>query len=172
MGPEHQSSEYHSPLAPPMSDDRTQSAGSSPEAEGFTVVDKRRTASVAEPTLSEESVSSVETEPEQDEIEGIDDLDEAGGPDSTYQIALYALGLLQMNAFQQLGLISDPKSGKANRDLNQARVAIDCVASLAAVLDAPSSSLEPRLRQDVRRVLTDLRLNYVTQTKMAAGETK
>jgi hypothetical protein len=146
-----------------MADDRNQSASDKdPEAEGFTFVDKRR---AAEPEAGQES------EPSESDVVA-DDLDDADAPDTTYQIALYALGLLQMNAIQQLGLIADPKTGKANRDLGQARVAIDCVASLAAVLDAPDSALDSALRQNVRRVLTDLRLNYVTQTKMAAGEIK
>ena len=147
-----------------MAEDSKQSTGESdPQSEGFTFVDKRRVTDTPEPEVPQTDLD--ESEPFIENEAG-----DAVAPDSTHQIALYALGLLQMNAFQQLGLISDPATGKANRDLGQARVAIDCVSALAAILDGPDSALEPKLRQDVRRVLTDLRLNYVTQTKMAEGE--
>lgn len=149
-----------------MAEKREQPSGENdPQADAFSFVDKRRTADAPEAEEQEDQVTD-------DASVGEEELEDIGGPESTHQIALYALGLLQMNAFQQLGLISDPATGKANRDLGQARIAIDCVAALAGVLDGPDSDLEPRLRQDVRRVLTDLRLNYVTQTKMADDEAK
>lgn len=152
-----------------MAEERNQTAPDrDPDAEGFTFVDKRRVA--ADPSESQPVPEPQAAQPASGDADTPADLESGDAPDTTHQIALYALGLLQMNAFQQLGLISDPKTGKANRDLAQARVAIDCVAALASVLDAPDSLLDPNLRQDVRRVLTDLRLNFVTQSKMAAGE--
>jgi len=145
-----------------MSDNSTGAAANNqPDEEGFTFVDKRSVAPQEEPAVDE----PIEDVPLEGEAEAGE-----GGPSTTYQLALYALGLLQMNAFQQLGLLSNPNTGKAVRDLAQARLAIDCVAALAGVLDTPGSALEDRTKQDVRRVLTDLRLNFVTQSQMAAGD--
>ena len=131
----------------------------SEEEESFTFVDRRRTGAEEEPA---------EAAPESDPVVEADDLDDSSGPNATYQIALYALGLMQMNAFQQLGLMADPSTGKAHRDLDQARIGIDCVAALASVLDSPASQLDERVRGDIRRVLTDLRLNFVTQSQLAS----
>ncbi|HEY3328933.1 MAG TPA: DUF1844 domain-containing protein [Capsulimonadaceae bacterium] len=143
------------------------------DEESFTFVDKRRVNTEAEAAPADEPA-----EPEApiatDEAEvdsAADDFDPDKLP-ATYQLALYALGMLQMNAFQQLGLMADPKTGKSVRDLAQARVAIDCVASLAEVIDAPGSPIEARIKQEIRRVVTDLRLNFVTQTQLAGPEAK
>jgi hypothetical protein len=68
--------------------------------------------------------------------------------------------------------MADPKTGKSARDLKQAKVAIDCVAGLVTALDTPGSVLEPNLKQEMRRMITDLRLNYVTQTQMAGSDSK
>jgi len=142
-----------------------QNSNINPE-DSFTFVDKRHGA--AEPEAAPEeavvppSVTLESADIEENTVE--EDLD---ATPATYQIALYAVGLLQMNALQQLGLMADPKTGKSNRDLAQARVAIDCVAALVGAIDGPGSQLEPRLRQEIRRAVTDLRLNYVTQTQLA-----
>lgn len=141
------------------------------DSEEYTFVDKRRAAAPGgEPAEAQSSESPAETAsgetiPEDETVDK--DIQDAS---STHQIALYALGLLQMNALQQLGLISEPKTGKAERDLAQAKVAIDCVSAIAGVLDSSDSTLEPRLRMDLRRIVTDLRLNFVTQSKLAAEQ--
>ncbi|MDR3710266.1 MAG: DUF1844 domain-containing protein [Capsulimonadaceae bacterium] len=142
-----------------------ESAKDQSQEEGFTFVDKRRAAVEDDAAVVDPSETPEETGDGALPSEGT-----GGEPHTTYQLALYALGLLQMNAFQQLGLISDPSTGKAVRDLAQARVAIDCVAALAGVLDTPGAALDDRIKQDVRRVLTDLRLNFVTQSQMASGD--
>ncbi len=156
----------------------------SDQDEGFTFTDKRRVAedspATDESPVTEEATEPVTAaEPGSDDVpvaDTEDDIDDVGGEEfgigSTNQVALYALGLLQMNALQQLGLMADPKSGKSQRDLAQARVAIDCVAGLINALDAPGSVLEPHLRQEMRRMITDLRLNFVTQQQLAATENK
>ncbi len=150
------------------------------QEEGFTFVDKRRVSEDAVVTEPEnESASAVTEEPTPLPIDDAgagefeDDVttDELG-IGSTNQVALYAIGLLQMNALQHLGLMADPKTGKSSRDLKQAKVAIDCVAGLVAALDTPGSVLEPNLKQEMRRMITDLRLNYVTQTQMAGSDSK
>jgi hypothetical protein len=140
-------------------------------SEEYTFVDKRRAPESNTETADSgpaEATSESGSESDLPDSEAAhEDLEDAS---STHQIALYALGLLQMNAFQQLGLISEPKTGKSVRDLDQAKVAIDCVSAIAGVLDSPDSTLEPRLRQDLRRIVTDLRLNFVTQSKLAAEQ--
>ena len=141
--------------------------------DGFTFVDKRR--------VGEESPAEVGEEKSGDEpatdagSEGAGgstleaDLEEAlsGMPDlsATSELAKYVVGLLTMNAFQQLGLIADPRVGSARKDLTQARLAIDCVAALVGALDSPHSTLDSSTKNEFRRVLTDLRLNFVNQSR-------
>jgi hypothetical protein len=134
------------------------------QSEGYTFVDKRGEASAE----AEAASAPVDDHAAVDEAES-EGLEEFDGASSTQQLALYALGLLQLNAFQQLGLISEPKTGKAVRDLDQAKLAIDCIVALVEVLDSPGSIVDQRVRQDIRRVVTDLRLNYVSQAQMAAS---
>jgi hypothetical protein len=83
-------------------------------------------------------------------------------------MGLYCAGLFASEALQRMGLIADPATGKAVADLPQARVAIDFAAALIDVLDAPDSSLPETVRRDLRRTLTDLRLNFVEQSRRAS----
>ena len=83
-----------------------------------------------------------------------------------YGIVSYAIGLLSMSAWQYLGLIADPKTGKANRDLKQAHIAIDCVGGIVDALDRNAGAVDPKTMGDLKRVLNDLRLNFVTQSNM------
>jgi len=89
------------------------------------------------------------------------------GMDGVFGIASYAIGLLSMSAWQYLGLVADPKTNKATRDLRQARIAIDCVAGMVDALDKNSGAVDPKTLNDIKRVLNDLRLNFVTQTTMS-----
>ncbi|MGE0001910.1 MAG: DUF1844 domain-containing protein [Fimbriimonadaceae bacterium] len=63
-------------------------------------------------------------------------------------------------AWQRLGLQSDPFSGKTERDLDQARRAIDAVAAIAPIL---SSKLDDDDRRQISNLVNDLRANYVNQ---------
>lgn len=140
------------------------------EDEGFTFVDKRR---VQAETTAEETPAPAATEPqptaaedlETDAAAGLsdDDLDD-GAPPDTYSLLGYCISLLASDAWQKLGLLADPRSGQAQPDLAQAKVAIDAVGDLASRLEAaPREAVPDSLRRDLRTLLNDLRLNYVAQ---------
>lgn len=156
---------------------------SNPE-EGFTFVDKRRVAEQGEDSSPAQDSETDEgtgpapdsEAPEEDEDDDLDlAADEAEGEEGgqslaaagAFGIASYAIGLLSMSAWQFLGLVPDPQTKKAQRDLPQARIAIDCVAGMVDALDKASGAVDPKTMADLKRVLSDLRLNYVTQSNMA-----
>ncbi len=134
------------------------------EEAGFTFVDKRRAQAEA-PT---ETVAAAEPEPrETPPVEADDNLDEelaAGIAPSTYDLIGYCINLLSSQAWQKLGLLADPQTGEAAPDLAEAKVAIDTVGDLAARLEtAPEDVISADMRRDLRTLLNDLRLNYVSQ---------
>ena len=138
------------------------------EETGFTFVDKRRTQAEA----PAETVAVAAPEPLPLEAAGTGDeaddygLDEgeAGGTPSTYDLIGYCINLLSSQAWQKLGLLADPQTGEAKPDLVEAKVAIDTVGDLAARLEtAPEAVISADMRRDLRTLLNDLRLNYVSQ---------
>lgn len=143
-----------------MADEKNQN----PEEEGFTFVDKRKVAGdngAEEPTppaqMSEEEAATADLG---DDISAAD-ADSHG----VYGLVTYVIGLLAADAWTRLGLIANPVTGKVDKDLPQARVAIDCAAALIGVIDTQESQLPESLRGDLRRVLSDLRINFVEQSK-------
>jgi hypothetical protein len=145
------------------------------EEEGFTFVDKRRTQSAevpervadAPPVVSEETG---ETEDWGGEEIGAEGGDEAGLAPDVYGVIGYCISLLATEAWHKLGLLADPRTGEAIADLGQAKAAVDAVGDLAARLEAaPTESVPESLRRDLRTLLNDLRLNYVSQRDSAAS---
>jgi len=151
------------------------------DSNGFTVVDKRKTVieasgdespsdeqyAVSEPAV--ESVEAAETNVEAAEtnVEAAETNPEAEpsnqAPD-VYMLVNYALQMFITTAWQRLGLWADPASGEVKEDLEQARIAIDVVGDLVGRLDsAPESSLSERDRRELKRILNDLRMNYVSR---------
>ena len=137
------------------------------DSNGFTVVDKRKTVieasgdespsdeqyAVSEPAV--ESVEAAETNPEAEPSNQAPDV---------YMLVNYALQMFITTAWQRLGLWADPASGEVKEDLEQARIAIDVVGDLVGRLDsAPESSLSERDLRELKRILNDLRMNYVSR---------
>jgi hypothetical protein len=143
-----------------MPDDKSQSS----EDEGFTFVDKRRAAG---DTVGEKPVSPPQISAEEAATGELGDDISAADADAfgTYGLVTYVIGLLASDAWARLGLIANPATGKVEKDIPQARVAIDCVAALIGVVDTPDGKLPDSLRGDLRRVLNDLRINFVEQSK-------
>jgi len=135
------------------------------EEAGFTFVDKRRSqpeapaAPAPEPIAAQAAVDLTDLEDA--------DLDEQlaeGVAPSTYDLIGYCINLLSSQAWQKLGLLADPQTGEAAPDLDDAKVAIDAVGDLAARLEtAPEAVISADMRRDLRTLLNDLRLNYVSQ---------
>jgi len=70
------------------------------------------------------------------------------------------VGMLAEAAWVKMGLRLDPISQKMERDLDQARLAIDC---LAALVERLGPLEDERTRRELTTLLTDLRLNFVRQ---------
>lgn len=79
-----------------------------------------------------------------------------------WTVALYSMQALGSIAWQMLGLRPDPVSGKISQDLEQARVAIDCVSALGGVLEANAPEEN---RRELRSLVQDLRVNFVKQNE-------
>ncbi len=146
------------------------------EETGFTFVDRRRTAPEAAPEPAQTPPSAAEPQAFQSQVYE-NTLDEPQGdssqvPDSeptdaaptTYDMLGYCINLLASQAWQKLGLLADPQTGEAQPDLEEAKLAIDAVGDLAARLDsAPETIIPADLRRELRTLVNDLRLNYVSQ---------
>jgi|CXWL01.1.fsa_nt_gi hypothetical protein len=65
-------------------------------------------------------------------------------------------------AWQRMGLQHDMITGKIERDLSQAKAAIDASAALAGLLEPHLDESDKRTMQNLIR---DLRMNYVQQSQ-------
>ena len=130
------------------------------EETGFTFVDKRHTQAEAGPSAeAPEPVSAPDLGDNQDLDEGAD-----GPAPDVYGVIGYCISLLATEAWHKLGLLADPKTGEAIADLAQAKAAVDAAGDLAARLEAaPLEAVPEPLRRDLRTLINDLRLNYVSQ---------
>ena len=143
------------------------------EEESFTFVDKRRAPAEspgqtpAEAVPGQTPLETVQTGGEADGSEFESEMDAAlagGVAPSTYDLIGYCINLLSSQSWQKLGLLADPQTGEAKPDLVEAKVAIDAVGDLAARLEtAPETVISADMRRDLRTLLNDLRLNYISQ---------
>lgn len=79
----------------------------------------------------------------------------------------WCVSLLSTSAWQAMGLVPDPATGKVERHLDDARLAIDAVASLLEHLHPRLSETE---RRELENLLANLRLNFVEQKAKAENE--
>jgi hypothetical protein len=79
-----------------------------------------------------------------------------------YKLVELFIMLLSEKAWRYIGLRVDPAINKINKDLTKARVAIDCIISL---VDKIESNLDNAEVESLRRLITDLQLNYAEQIK-------
>jgi hypothetical protein len=80
---------------------------------------------------------------------------------STRELLVWMLGVLGAKAWQGMGLVANPASGKIEKNLADAKTAID---AFAALLDAVKPHLEAQARRDTESLLTTLRLNFVEKS--------
>jgi hypothetical protein len=80
---------------------------------------------------------------------------------STRELLVWILGVLGAKAWQGMGLVVNPASGKIEKNLDDAKTAID---AFAGVLDAVRPHLEAQARHDTESLLTTLRLNFVEKS--------
>ncbi|MBC8140174.1 MAG: DUF1844 domain-containing protein [Armatimonadetes bacterium] len=145
--------------------------------EGFVFRDRRRSAS------TEEAVAApVETQAEtlmetsrEAQGEAYDDQDIAemgempegmngvdGSLPDVYSVLALFLQELRSLAWLRMGLVANPSTGQIERDLEQARTAINTVSFLAQQLDAVVS---PEEKLPLKALVSDLQINFVEQSK-------
>lgn len=73
----------------------------------------------------------------------------------------FAIDMLSNHAWASMGLIPNPTNGKIERNLDEARRAIDVLADLARHAEAEA---EPDEKRDLRNMLADLRVNFIRQS--------
>jgi hypothetical protein len=83
-------------------------------------------------------------------------------PVSVYAVIMTMVDTMSTLAWSKLGLQPDLATGKLEKDLEQAKVAIDLTTHLA-------SFIEPQLDDDDKRrihgLIRDLRMNFVEKSK-------
>ncbi|MER3413446.1 MAG: hypothetical protein C4341_04255 [Armatimonadota bacterium] len=73
----------------------------------------------------------------------------------------YSVHMFAQFAWQRMGLLTDPVTGKSHEDLSQARIAIDVLSRLAEHLDPMLGDQE---RRDLQNLLSDLRINLARKS--------
>ncbi len=79
-----------------------------------------------------------------------------------YQLIEVFIMLLSEKAWRYIGLRVDPRTNKIDKDLAKANVAIDCIISLVDKIEPNLVNVEI---ERLRRLITDLQLNYAEQLK-------
>ncbi|HEY3414832.1 MAG TPA: DUF1844 domain-containing protein [Armatimonadota bacterium] len=81
-------------------------------------------------------------------------------PIDVYGLLKTTVSLLSNGAWAWMGLTPSPFTGEMDRDLDQAKVAIDSVTYLVAQIE---SHLDDESRREMQNVVSMLRVNYVQQ---------
>jgi Domain of unknown function (DUF1844) len=120
---------------------------------------------------SEHSAPRSEPEPEQAAVapEGAaSEAPKGGGPQAVPLSALPAadlltsfLSLMAMKAWEGMGLVPNPMSGKTEKNLEDARLAID---AYAAVFELLRPRIDEGERREMENALTMLRVNFVDKS--------
>lgn len=79
----------------------------------------------------------------------------------TRELLVWMLGVLGAKAWQGMGLVPNPGSGKIEKDLGDAKIAID---AFSALLDAMRPQLEGQALRETEALLTTLRVNFVEKS--------
>lgn len=145
------------------------------EEQEFTVIDKRRVSAEGTATPPSEAASEPAAEPtagggitEEELRQAMDAAAAAAGeapgdlpPVDAVSALFVCIQLLQDVAWIKMGL-SPNINGKIDRDLPQARVAIDALGDLVTRLDP---LIDDRQRRDLQVKLSNLRINFVQQSQ-------
>ncbi len=79
-----------------------------------------------------------------------------------YQLIEVFIMLLSEKAWRYIGLKVDPRTNKLDKDLAKAHVSIDCIIAL---VDKVEPNIDNAETERLRRLITDLQLNYAEQLK-------
>lgn len=107
-------------------------------------------------------------EPGQPGAEAAPDAGGGSGPQAVPLAALPAsdllmsfMSLLAMKAWEGMGLVPNALSNKTEKNMDDARIAID---AYAAVFEVVRSRVEEQPRREMENLLTTLRLNFVDKS--------
>jgi hypothetical protein len=100
-------------------------------------------------------------------IDEAEEKEHESSPIDISQLDLYKLlelfvVLLSEQAWRHIGLRVVPGSNEIKKDLTKAHVAIDCIISL---VDKMEPHLDSSEKERLRRLITDLQINYAEQIK-------
>ena len=143
----------------------------------FEVIDRRRVSAEGDKQAAPEEPAAAESKPEaeapptdesaqpSEAAAGAEDKAEAEEgrevPAMTAEdIITMSIGLLQQQAWVNMGLVMNPATKAVAKDLEQAKLAIDAVAAL---VDLIAPRLEEPVQRDLRAMVSDLQINYVQQ---------
>lgn len=122
--------------------------------EEFEVVDKRRV------SAAEAEAAAEPEQPEPEEEVGA--AGDEGMPDvGIHELIGSFLGMLHGFAWQKMGFMANPKTGKIEKDLPEAKIAIDTMQLLAGQLEKGLPENEVR---ELRRLMMDMQMNYLRQS--------
>ena len=123
------------------------------EEKEFEVVDKRK--------VKMDDEGNATAEPEEPKAEQEEPEFAGYPPIDVYGILKSFIGLLGAHAWQWLGLVKSPATGKIEQDLAQAKIAIDSISLMAGQLEGKLDASEQR---EIQAMLADLRMNFVQQS--------
>lgn len=129
----------------------------SEEEKGYEVKDKRRIRldenADAQMQSNDETVSDTASEQEDQQF-SIPDVD-------VYTLLRSFIGLLSMHVWHWMGIMKNPATDQLDKDLAQAKVAIDTIAAMAGQLEG---KMNPEEQREIMEMLSNLRINYVQQS--------
>lgn len=81
---------------------------------------------------------------------------------SVYDVVMVMVDNMSSIAWQKLGLQPDMLTGKIERDLEEAKVAIDLTTHLASFIEP---KLDENDKREIHNLIRNLRVNYVEKAK-------
>jgi len=119
----------------------------------------------------EQDAPRSESEPEasaQTASEGAPADSGGGGPQAiplgalpTADVLVWNMSFLAGKAWQGMGLVPNPITNKVEKNLDEARLAID---AFAAIFDVLRLRIEDQTRREMETLLTNLRINFVEKS--------
>jgi hypothetical protein len=126
----------------------------------FVIVDRRARAAEGEPEAPPKAEQPQAAEERPVEEAASEEAEEAAEEVDVYSTLGFVITLLHEQAWHLLGLVPHPVTQKYNKDLEQAQVAIDCVAFLVGQLEGKLAGEDVR---KLRSMVADLQLNFAKQ---------
>ena len=145
----------------------------SEDEEGYRIVDKRYSADSDDGQGGEEPAAEVKEieqneEPAAPAEESVQsEQPEAQAVADVFSIAKWVIGIMAATAWQYMGLQVNPATGKVEKDLVQARIAVDTVVFLGDKIHPHLSESE---RREIRALTSDLQVYFVRQSESPGSE--